>query len=364
MKKASKFAIIAVVFLMQIFSCIGFASVVDTLEIQGEAHAAPPKIVFITSAEYYDGNGSASAEYVQALLISEVTLGNSRNDSVRIQVKMKNNTPYKQRFDGIVYDDALYDNHDILISTEGLKRGDEIGIGEEITFYANFSYLSDVGESGTLRSTICFNFVLSSEYIDEALIDGAVERFDEILNNENLFNHLNLAMLNATAGGRPNDDSGHSYIGNVIGSSGADAEAVRKFFTVDGVNYLTLEIDGKKKEVTTIIKREDLDGDGVAEMTLYLTANTPTGIYGAFGHGGRDWLYGVYAAVFRVDGEGNWHQLTDANGKGMLVEGQARCTVYSGVPAPQWYAANDSFVTETWRSTNGRDIRTVIRDFS
>ena len=180
-----------------------------------------------------------------------------------------------------------------------------------------------------------FRFVPPSDIV---AVRGADQRFKEILNTPALLDTLIKRMNTVTSAWDPNGRADDSYVGNVVGSTSADSAVLNELFTVDGVNYLTMEIEGDEKPVTVLIKREDLDGKATTgdengnEMTIYMTAetigNNPVTVYAA-----------VYTKDNTVSGS-EWTQI------GQLFEGKANTNRYSG-----WFGSRDSFNTDTWLSS-------------
>lgn len=343
---------------MILFCSVGFAAVNDQMVVQGNVNLEPPQKVYIKNAMLdgeYGGSTASLAYFWPVLLQSSVTLGNDAHAEVRVRIDVKNNSKFEQTFNGIKYTEDMYDNALITVTTQGLIKGDVIPAGAEKSFLAVFTYRDGhPSQSNTLNSLLNFEFVVSSEFVPDAAVGNAVERFGEILNNSFDYEELVRVMNDTKESGRPNTEDGKTYIGNVIGSSGKDSQAVHDLFSKseNGAlnDYLTLTVGDKTVDVTVIIKREDADNDpSTDDITLYLTPETPTGDYYTkiFGfpvdsQDRRPVLSPVYAVVFRnVDGK--WVQITP------LFEGKAGATVYG---SPNGYNAKcDSFNTNTWEST-------------
>lgn len=341
-------------------SSVGFAVVSDELKIEGTAEATPPRSVYIVNALQSGAETDCSVQikgYSGTVLSSKVTLSTSATASVKISVEVFNNTAYGYVFNGIKYESGAdtYDNADITVSVTDLKVGDALAVGAGLTFIAEFSYVATASAQNTvLNSAINFSFIPASEYVPDIAVDNALERFENILNDETeneegktLFEQLNDAFENTT-GSRPNNDNGKSYIGNVVGSSGVDSEAIEKLFTVDGENKLVLDINGEKTNVTVLIKREDIDGDSSngKEITLYLTPEEITGEWDRM-----TWSHPyhspIYAVVYRCekdeDGNEKWSRI------GETYEGKATKTHYD-YTEDDW-TKYDSFDTGAWITT-------------
>ena len=186
-----------------------------------------------------------------------------------------------------------------------------------------------ISTNKVLNSVINISYVPPEEYIPEIAVKGALGRFEQVLNNDETFAQLE-AALNAS-GDRYNDNS---YIGNVVGANTADSTALNNLFTIDGHNYLTLEIEGKETNVTALIKHEDIGGSTDKEMVIYMTGQV---ISGSFFRPGN---IQVFAAIYRQDAAGDWVQI------GQLYEGTARSNNYKG----EIFGTHNSFNTDTWET--------------
>lgn len=372
MKNAIVYAMSALLLVMTAFCTVGFAAVNDSLQIGGTAQADPPRAVFITDVEVEPSASGGTAllrYYAMTNVDSIVTLGATTSADVRLRITVQNNAQYAHTFDGIQYTEDRYSNSAISVTTVGITKGDEIAVGQTREFFAVFKYAGGVPADRTLESLLNFSFVLSSEFVPDAAVGNAVERFEEILNNEVQYGDLVEAMGDVENSGRPDTEDGKTYIGNVIGSSGKDSEFIRNMFQKD-VNgaisdCLALTVGDQTVEVTVIMKTENADGDPNSnDMTLYLTPDTPSANYYTYVPllGYQDWQHRrpyirVYAVVFRNVG-GTWTQVTP------LFEGKARETVYG---SPSGYDDTcDSFNTNMWESTQryyshaaGANIKTL-----
>ncbi len=201
--------------------------------------------------------------------------------------------------------------------------------------------------SGKYSRVTSGKLTISFEDVGFIATKGALDTFDQILNGDN-YDVLLDAMNNG-------EGRGETYIGNVTGATGPDTEALKALF---GENLTFGD-----KPITLIIKREDLDGDGSDEMTIYMTADEPGGSY-RFGIGSNIVTLDVYAAVFecKLDAEGNtvWIQ------NGETFAGTAPSYPYDGNTWGILEAIDcDSFRTDNWRSSqsyNGVNSPAVLSD--
>ncbi len=354
--KALKIVIAALLSVSFCFVCIGYANLTDTLTVLSDASISVQKNVYISEANVDNAAGVTVNGYLATTLNSTVTLGASGSSSVSFDIHLYNNSPYVYVFETTEYIEEAYDNPNIVFSLSGLVPGQSIVSYSYLTFNITFSYKNSTpAASRILNSVLNFKFVLDSEYIPEAAVDGAVEKFEEILNTKSDFDTLITHMENEAA----NNNRNETYVGNVVGAGDGDTKFLNGLFSdEDGDSKLTLEIKGEKTNVTAMIKRENLDGntatgdDSGNEMTIYLTADDLSG---------RNWWspgeVTVYAVVYTKTADGKWVQLSE------MLEGKATANNYAG----SWFGEVNSFNTDTWESTAvhygvaaGASIETIV----
>ena len=330
--------------------CIGYAQLSDTLVIEGGADVVAQKNVFITNVEKKSGVAEIKGQY-GTVLSSNVTVTTSTTTT--LEITLFNNSEYVFVFNGTVYDDAAYSNKNVTFSLSGLKKGDEIAGMEYLTFTVTFA--TSVVSQGNLNlsSALNFQFVPREDYIPEIAVSGALDQFEEILNEKIDYDELIEYMEDTANTGRPNS----SYIGNVVGADSKDSAAINEMFTVNGENMLVLDINGKKTNVTAMIKKENVDGNANTgadgdEMTIYMTAADLTKV----SWGNR--TVQVFAAVFtKASADAEWVQI------GQMFEGTATANNYEG----SWFGSMNSFNTDTWKSSakyyginSGANIETLV----
>ncbi|MBQ9112039.1 MAG: hypothetical protein IJY08_00495 [Clostridia bacterium] len=332
--------ILGIVFsFMVCFLAVGYAQLTDTLSITGSAQASAEESVFVTDAVMTSGSGSG-IKWTKTIVTSTVDLGASASATMRITVY--NNTDIVYGYNTYKY--AIgdgYDNENIKITPSIAKRT-EVAPGESLEFDVVFTYVS--GSSATdssLYSVIDYEFLPLDEIPEddaEVAANGVMERFREILNDtdgdyKTLTDHMDKGDEN---------NRNETYVGNVVGATAADIALLEDLFVGD----LHINIGGVDTDVTIMIKREDLTGDGVAEMTVYMTTDDLqlsfweqwTGAYAP-----------VYVAVFTQDTTGEWIQIGD------MFEGEAQIVNYS-----TGFSGSGSINTDTWRSTSGQTIEQVV----
>ena len=345
------------------FTCIGYAAITGTLDIQGQAtYNLPP--IYIADVSLRSG-----ADYTEELafgttLKSQVSIAASSSASTVIAVTVKNRDKVNYGYNATVvgtdtnswsnanvsyaiYSDAACTKRlakKTVLAPETTTAG-----ANGLTFYVKFTYKSGYSPSGaqTLSSVMNFDFKTPVDsIIDDAAVDNAVDQFHDILNDHigNVdYKSLTNAMDNA------GNDRNISYMGNVSGAAASDVAVIESLFA----GQLSVNIDGTAENVKFLLKRENIDGntatggaealeytDGYGnqsvtgwEMVMYMTTETLSSYY--------SWKT-VYAIVFTsYDGGQTWEQI------GEMFQGEARVCNYEG----GW--GSGSFNTDTWRSTKG-----------
>ena len=345
------------------FMCIGYAKVSRDLHIEGQVDHVPPEAVFIIDAKA-PAEGSVGG-YVMSTLSSSVTLGASGNSTARFEVTVYNNTSETYGYNATKHPtgEDTYTNPDISYRLIKADSGEELAFRtpvnskSHLTFYVEFFYKDGAVPSvRELSSVLFFEFLPMTELPEdeeEVAVRGALDKFKEILNTPAQYATLTGAMDGHSAGNQ------RTYIGNVVGAEGGDSATVEALFQGE----LTLNINGEDKPMTTLIKRENIDGssrtgdtydryswwsvDG-CEMVLYMTDVDLTGI-------SYNTRVTVYAAVFtcQQDSSGNptgqWYQI------GELFKGTAPVVKYEGG------SGTGSFNTDSWRSDNNKTIENMIK---
>lgn len=336
------------------FLAIGYAAIAETLYIYGTISVETPNGIVITEVNEHDSSEGASCvvnSFSDTVLDSSVTLAASADSYVSVKITVYNGSGEQAYYQGMFHSDVKYSNNDIVCTTD-LAAYAPLPAGTTRTFTATFKYASYSSTTdNTLDSLINFKFNGNFD---------VVEKFDDIVNDPKTFDSIidHMQTIEKDENGDPlrKDDT---YVGNVVGATQADKELINELFTGDKNGKLTHEIDGVQKEITVLIKYEDLDGDGEKEMTVYMTPDTiPTDKYN----------YGtikvtVYAAVFKNKGTAeasNWQMI------GELYKGTADVNKYNSNAAAQSGKCN-SFSTDTWKSEKeynghgkGSELSTII----
>ena len=332
MKTWTKMAMGALLAFSVGISSVGYAAVSDSLEVMGTVNVEAQTGVFIYQVNIPDGVNAMENGYTGTVLNSTVTLANSGSSTVSFDISLYNNSPYVYKFNGTNYLEEAYSNENIVFTLTDLEKGDQIGAQASLNFTITFSYKNGQAVSNrSLNSVLNFEFVPEDEYVDEVVVSDATGKFKEILNDATDYQTL-IDQMNTSSLGRLDT----SYIGNVVGATSNDTLILKELFSEGDYSYLTLNIGGVQKNITAMIKRENIDGnastgDGSGrEMTIYMTASD-------IGSSSVQ----VFASVFTKEGNGEWYQL------GQMYEGKANTNNYS------WGAlgGKNSFHTGTWVST-------------
>lgn len=405
-----------------LFLCVGYAQIMDTLTITGSANAKYEyEGVYITDVSLVEDSASSlSAGKVSCVLPSSlrngVTLtGNNQNASVQYKISVYNSSSrYTYTFKEITcipelegYNNGLFSTNasdstfTVEITTadgEPFAIGSSIAPGEERSFYATYRFGSKVTKNTELSFLLDYKFSIHVASMGEMAVEKTLDSFLDILNTDQTYSTLVDKIDDKYKGGAAWTAN---YIGNVSNTSGnisgqgkEDAKTVEALFE-DG---LTLTIDNVTKNVTVIIKRENLDnnlrtGDAYkasywftstsaqgCEMAIYMTPNNldkipDEGEYN--GSEGTGWAE-VYIAVSTCTNDGSFNNNT----------GETRLTsdwyqigdIYAGIADIVTYdggTGTGSFVTDHWKSTektykvtenysytinSGRSLQAIIQD--
>lgn len=311
--------------------------------------------VSVTGGNYETAGASKTADQD---ISANLKLNANNSSAAVISVTFYNNTDVSYYYNEA--QNISHSNNAITYSVSGINQKDEVPAKSFKTITVTYSYDGAVSSARELLSQIHFSFVIDKDSIGEVVAQTAVDRFKDILNNKvanDSYDTLENAMN--SRGSLFNKASAVTYIGNVAGSSSGDSSVIEELFGEEFM-HMDLDGDGKTEPITIMIKRENLDGDlstgasytyssfgrdttvdGV-EMTLYITADNLNNV-------SNNQSVSVYAAVFTkpADSDG-WVQITP------LTTGTASANNYNG------YGSANSFNTDTWKSSDGQTIETLV----
>ena len=330
---------------MCLFTCVGYANLTGFLSVEGIVEVELPKELFIMSVTVSNTNGASATvnNFTSTVVNSRTDLGARGNATATYTITVLNNTDTAYGYSGMIYStgEGTYDNTNIKTST-ALALRTPVEPGKMMSFDVTVSYINTSSISNTvLNSVITYKFLPLDEIPeteDELIVSGVLDQFEDILNNnhatdpksyETLINQMN----DNTNNDRPTDN-GKTYIGNVADASQQDKDTLETLFQ----GQLSLNINGEDMPVTTIIKRENIDGGSDDEMVIYMTTDDLQ--YNLWNHRTAE----VYAAVFKNitlgDGTTRWVE------QGDMYLGTASITNYAGIPG------SGSFNTDRWQTQN------------
>ncbi len=371
-------AVLGVVFsFLFVFTAVGYASLADDLYVSGNVDLVAPQALFITDVALSTGSDGSldQRSFLATTLNSSVTV--LAGKTTRLSITVLNNTTVEYGYDAVIRPVAdgqnqVYTNEEIGYYLHGLVRPHlhdgvmiegvtRIPAGSYYTFEIEFYHTEEGTAAFSEQLTSVLNFIFKPfDEIDpdktSAAVEGALAKFKEILNTP----AEHAALLDEMEDNyNPNawlaSPNTLTYVGTVVGSSEEDSATLRSLF--DG--QLKINLNNKDTDVTIMIKRENVDGNestgssytyedrrgnsttvNGCEMTLYMTSDPYKDENGRWLLQNGDDVT-VYAAVFRLEPDGVWHQLGD------MYKGQ---TTVNGYEAP-WYSGSGSFNTDDWHAT-------------
>lgn len=281
MVKIRKVLLFVICSFFTIFLSIGYAALSKDFNVTGTIIVNPQEGVFISSASVSSGNAIVNS-YSGTVLNSKVDLGRSSGISTAtINLTVFNNYDETYAFNGYIYSygENTFSNENYEISVD-IPRKTEVLSKATLSFSVTFSYKDNVVPSITeLKSLIEFEFLPPDQIVGDeedgsegdAALGGALNRFQQILNNQSELSDVISQM------------GWGDFVGNVGGADPDDLEFLNEMFAGD----LSMVINGEPQEVTILIKREQVDGKtstGISssswlnrysghEMTIYLTTN-------------------------------------------------------------------------------------------
>ncbi len=327
-----------------------------------------PEIVYIIDVDYLSGEGTfTDTNYYRSVFESSVTVPKGTELSFRITVF--NNSNVVQGFDGVVSTTSGYDNGNITYTLTNLKRPYTVDgvMADDVTripaqqkyqYEITFKFAENATDfsDATLNSVLNFVFKPFADIDPEHFtspVDGALEAFKKILNTPEDSARLDGIMDQSSSTG--------AYVGNVVGSSSNDTTVLDELFDGNLHLMLTDPDTGElvKTNLTCMIKEEDLDNDGKAEMTIYMTPDdlSDAGIWSTI----KNVYIGVFTQVTDTDGTTKWEQL------GELYHGTSQCNDYD---SNIFNGFDQSINTDRWRSSqayhgvkSGSTIESIITGY-
>lgn len=298
-----------------LFTClfvnVGYAALVNELNISGTAQAVPPAKydVYLTASELVSTVNTSNIMYqhekpTNFLSVVKVSKADS---SITYKLTAFNETNITYYYNGYKFVDDVMNNSQIgktygvsVVTKDKLDEttntfNDEDWIPAQTSrdFYVTFIYKKDAAALGELSLKISFSFVTH--------MSSANEEFMNILNEDDTYSLIAKAFDTKYA----EDKS------TVIGNIGDDKELFDEIFGRD----LTIVVDGVEKPLTILIERKNVDGKSTGdaytnhggsndlkgcEYTMYLTVDDVSSSGGSAT---------VYAITYTQDNSGNWHKI-------------------------------------------------------
>lgn len=388
MNKCVKALIPLVLSLAVCFICVGYAQIFDTLTVTGLVEVEPPETLYVSNVGYITKGAGVKSEThgfrFPTTVENTVVLntGSTNNRTVTYEIVVINNTRYKYSFKGIEgitpegetndnnryfsnssYSQngsgfTVYTKNNANDTTSTFKEGTTIEPGATVTFYATYQFARNVPSGAELSFLLNYKFGIHVDSFGDMALDRALVEFENVLNTESKYQDLITHIDDKFQ----NQEWQSNYIGNVTGAANEDTKTIERLFG----DQLSLTIDGVTRNITLLIKRENVDGDtstgdryGVTypgdrnptyysgcEMTLYMTANDLDRVVDDGEYNSRSQA-DVYIAIFtcKADANGNpvggWYQIGD------IYKGIAPISSYDGDTNKP-----GSFITDSWASLN------------
>ncbi|MBQ8447345.1 MAG: hypothetical protein IJX27_00255 [Clostridia bacterium] len=373
---------------MFLFISIGYAQIADTLVINGDLSYykdSPTDIVVIAVSPYGNSNTATSTEagFVYGTTNVNTALKGTAGQSVTYKVTLKNyNENADYAFNRVECKDISltegnqYFENGLTVSVKTADgkdaNGAQIKSGETLELYATYTIGDAAPQNEVIATMLHYSFAVNFSSLGGYMPAETLAKFAEILNGTKVTYTADEANALVDGIGKANPFTGKetvttgdilahlldtqssssgAYVGNVSGSTSEETMVLEELF--NGELQLDVYDPDKnavvEKDMTCMVKEEDVTGDGAVDMTLYLTAEQISGQCNAGGlFNSLGWYkntyISVYAVVFTKVGD-KWVQLGD------IYEGQAypnnyteRGGLFSGPEA-------NSFNTDTWVST-------------
>lgn len=333
-----------------LFCSVGYAALSGTLTIQGQIEILPPPYdeVVIIGASVVGNMTTANAGSPVVIPVTTLrgTISGAAGNKVVYKITAHNFS------DNVIYAYAGTATESEAIKTGRVSvtvyaagadgsmtntplTGTDVNPGEDITFYAVYT----VNESVTdVSLDVNYRFGLSVESDGYVVPEGALTKFDEILNNQTKYEDLQKAL---------DINTNRDFTGNVAtGGLGAwidgvfygESKAVNDLFGEElKLEFVNDDGTTTPTTVTTIIQEKNVDGKAGNEMILYLAPYDIPSLEVS-----SNSTLAIYAVVF-TQIEGRWYQIGD---------------MYSGAAdAMRWttgissgYLNADAFRPDSWEA--------------
>ena len=346
--------------LLCIFTFVGYASMTDSMEIEGKVKIEIPSGLFITRIDEVSKSNNMnvkSKSYIDYSTTVKTVLQRTTNSASNVvfEIEVFNNTEHEYAYRGLYYMNTYGQNSYVATSNTTNKlgvvatfpNGKIVGPGERLVFRVTYTIDRKINVDTQLDTMLNFQFGINVDSIDKAY-DIVHAKFLDILNVQTTYKEL-VTVLDDKFDGDQTWTS--NYIGNVGNAVDNDMMTVETLFA----GQLTMMVNGQAQKAWVMIKHEDVDGNELTgddytlnynqygqvthkgcEMTLYMTVDPLDKANG--------WAP-VYVTVFTCDRDASGKQISDWYQVGSSYYGQANIVGYHGE-----YGGTGSFVTDNWKS--------------
>lgn len=380
--------------LMFLFVCTGYAQFADSMTVTGTAEYKPPEDYVYISSFSVKGTTNANATTPSSIFPTNfkntvTATKNNASSSIVYEITFKNmSRRYTYEFKGIEApaldgtNNNLYStsagNNNLSVSmvkvdeygrTSNFTVGTSIAPQQTLTIRATYTLGRNVTKNTAFTFLLNYKFGVHVNSMGAMAVENTLLAFLNALNTPDKYSYLTANIDNKYN----NQDWQANYIGNVsqAGNNNPSAQAKEDATIVENMigSGLTLTIEGVQKNITVLIKRENLDnnertGDAYkatngnnsstgkgCEMSIYMTPNdldktVETGEYS----GDRNYAE-VFVAITTCTNSGvinsqtnNYTSLSDWYQIGDIYEGIANIVTYEGG------TGTGSFVTDNWVS--------------
>ena len=197
--------------LMCLFTCIGYAALTSTMEIEGNVKVEIPSGLFITRIDELSKSSNMSVisnSYVNYSTTVNTVLKRTNNSAATVQyeIEVLNNTEREYAYRGLYYMNSYGQNSYVSTSNANNKlgvvtsfpNGKLVGPGETLVFTVTYTIDRRISSSLQLDTMLNFQFGINVDSIDKAY-DIVHNKFLDILNVNSTYNELiEVLTINST----------------------------------------------------------------------------------------------------------------------------------------------------------------------
>ena len=352
---------------MSLFLAVGYAALSGTLTIKGQATYYEPKTIYITKVLQ---GGDKFQKYGYLTLLGNHTF-NRRNETYTVTVEVKNNSGLAQYFDIVVIEanNPKYTASTVITSTNKPAQGVLLPHGATETYTITFKSTDRVSLNQAIN-----NLRFTPDYGDLSVdaAKGVAEIFQNVLAGKGpdgngggiTYQGRNIPadqIMSVLTENMESVDTG-GYIGNVGNASQARKDLITAIF---GEN-ITFNLNGEEHIVSLLIKNQQIDNKGQADMVLYVTAdplNTGGGTWRNSSWQNLNYVP-VYGLVFINNGAQGYEYcdhlfageapVCDFGGKlGNNYTGNFNTNLWNSLDYPSLTDRSGGVITQDYCTTNG-----------